>query len=158
MSLRSLDGLIDFLEAGASVGYPNLTATPTEDLYAEWQGPHGQLLAVEFLDSGEAGYQVFRPNPKHPQRVDRLTGSTTADALGESIAPLVHATAFKPRPGEPYLSVNWLELLALPSRNAEIAELRRVLAAKRAIGSMARFVERRPGPIPSDSTAMNIAS
>ena len=51
----------------------------------------------------------------------------------------IAATAFKPRPGETYLSVNWLELLALPNRVSEIAEVRRVLATKRKIGASARL-------------------
>ena len=51
----------------------------------------------------------------------------------------VSASAFKLRPGEAYLSINWLEHLALPDRQAEIAEVRRVLAAKRAIGPTARL-------------------
>ena len=33
----------------------------------------------------------------------------------------ISATAFKPRPGEAYLSVNWLECLGLPDRDAELA-------------------------------------
>ncbi len=49
------------------------------------------------------------------------------------------ATAFKPRPGEAYLSVNWPELLALGDRAVEITEVRRVLVSKRTIGASARF-------------------
>jgi hypothetical protein len=51
----------------------------------------------------------------------------------------IAATAFKPRPGETYLSVNWLEVLGLPDRTAEIAEVRRVLGNKRKIGPTARL-------------------
>lgn len=51
----------------------------------------------------------------------------------------IAATAFKPRPGEPYISVNWLEFLALPDRAAEIIEVGRVLAAKRTVGATARL-------------------
>ena len=51
----------------------------------------------------------------------------------------VAATAFMPRFGESYLSVNWLEHLALPDREVALAELRRALAAKRKIGSTARL-------------------
>ena len=51
----------------------------------------------------------------------------------------ISATAFKPRPRETYLSVNWLELLSIPDRAAEIAELRRVLGAKRKIGGTSKF-------------------
>ena len=88
MSARSASGLIDFLEAAAPSGYPDLTLTPAGDCYAEWRGPQGRKVAIELLDSGEAHYLLFHPNPRHPQRIDRLTGTTTTDALPETMAPL----------------------------------------------------------------------
>lgn len=51
----------------------------------------------------------------------------------------IAATAFKPRPGEAYLSVNWLESLGLLSRDAGLTEVRRVLATKRKVGAAARL-------------------
>jgi hypothetical protein len=51
----------------------------------------------------------------------------------------IAATAFKPRPGEAYLSVNWLEFLALSDRSTEVEEIRRVLGTKRMIGATARL-------------------
>jgi hypothetical protein len=92
LSVRSLAGLVDFLELSLSSSYPDLTATPAGDVYAEWRGPEGRLLTIEFLDSGDARYLMFRPNPKHPQRVDRLSGTTTTDALPETVAPLALLT------------------------------------------------------------------
>ena len=92
LSVRSLSCLIDFLEASPSSNYPDITATPAGDIYAEWRGPQGHLLTIEFLDSGEARYLHFRPNPKHPHRTDRLSGTTTADALSETVVPLVMMT------------------------------------------------------------------
>ena len=71
LSAQSLAGLVDFLEASPASGYPDLTATPAGDVYAEWHGPEGRRLTIEFLASGDARYLLFRPNPKHPQRVDR---------------------------------------------------------------------------------------
>ena len=38
-----------------------------------------------------------------------------------------------------YLSVNWLELLQLPDRDAEISEVRRVLATKLGVGGSAKL-------------------
>jgi len=92
LSAQSLAGLVDFLEASPASGYPDLTATPAGDVYAEWHGPEGRRLTIEFLASGDARYLLFRPNPKHPQRVDRLTGTTTIDALPETVAPLALLT------------------------------------------------------------------
>ncbi len=92
LSVRSLAGLIDFLEAAPPSGYPDLTMTPAGDCYAEWHGLQGRKVAIEFLDSGDARYLLFHPNPRHPQRVDRLTGTTTIDALAETMAPLAPLT------------------------------------------------------------------
>jgi hypothetical protein len=86
-SARSIDGLIDFLAASPPSQYPDLTFTPAGDCYAEWRSLRGKV-AIEFLASGDARYLVFRPNPRHPQRTDRLTGTTTTDALSETMAPL----------------------------------------------------------------------
>lgn len=90
LSADALGWLLGFLESATSLGYPDLTATPAGDLYAEWRGPKGQRLTIEFLASGEALYLLFSPNPKHYGRMDRLSGMTTADALVLTIASLSH--------------------------------------------------------------------
>ena len=51
----------------------------------------------------------------------------------------IAATAFKPRPGEAYLSVNWLEFLPLGGRPTELEAIRQVLSRKRKIGTTARL-------------------
>jgi hypothetical protein len=51
----------------------------------------------------------------------------------------VSATAFYLGVGHEYLSVNWLEFLELDGRQAEIAEVRKVLATKLNLRSSARI-------------------
>ncbi|MGH8582252.1 MAG: hypothetical protein ACREWG_05580 [Gammaproteobacteria bacterium] len=51
----------------------------------------------------------------------------------------ISGTAFRLRESEEYLSVNWLEYLALADRHSQIDEIRRVLGAKRKLGSRARL-------------------
>ena len=51
----------------------------------------------------------------------------------------IAASAFKPRPGEAYLSVNWLEILNAIDPDEAIAKVQRVLAKKRKIGASARW-------------------
>jgi hypothetical protein len=60
LSARSAAGLMDFLEAAPLSGYPDLTLTPAGDCYAEWRGPQGRKVAIEFLDSGESHYLLSR--------------------------------------------------------------------------------------------------
>lgn len=49
------------------------------------------------------------------------------------------STAFLPRPGETFLSVNWLEKLSLSSRGEEVSEVLRVLRTKRSVGTQAKL-------------------
>ena len=65
LSPGSIDALVSFLEADASIGYPDLTATPPGGLYAEWPGAHGGKATIEFLASGERRYfQSSLPPPR----------------------------------------------------------------------------------------------
>ncbi len=66
--------------------------------------------------------------------VTRLCGASYIRSDG-----VVSFTAFCPRPGEAYLSVNWLEYLHSTDEAAALAEIRRVLATKRKVGSNARL-------------------
>ena len=50
LSAQSLSGLIDYLEAHPASGYPDLTATPAGDAYAEWRSAEGRLTR-EFAGS-----------------------------------------------------------------------------------------------------------
>lgn len=66
--------------------------------------------------------------------VSRLCGGSHVREDGT-----IAATAFKPRSGEAYLSVNWLEHLELPDRQSQIKEVLRVLGTKRKVGNSARL-------------------
>ena len=67
-------------------------------------------------------------------QVTRLCGGSHIRENGT-----IAATAFKPSPGETYLSVNWLEFLGLSDRAAQLDEVRRVLTSKRGVGASARL-------------------
>lgn len=51
----------------------------------------------------------------------------------------ISGVAFRLRESQQYLSVNWLEYLALADRQSEIKEVRRVLGEKLNLGSRARL-------------------
>jgi hypothetical protein len=51
----------------------------------------------------------------------------------------IAATAYKPRPGETYLSVNWLEFFQDKDREGALAEVRSALAGKRKVGGTSRL-------------------
>ena len=65
LSPGAIDALVSFLQADASIGYPDLTATPAGGLYSEWPGAHGGRATIEFLPSGAPRYfQSSRPPPR----------------------------------------------------------------------------------------------
>lgn len=51
----------------------------------------------------------------------------------------VSGSAFKPRPGEAFLSVNWLEYYLPLDRMGQLASVRSVLAQKRTVGAKAKI-------------------
>ena len=63
ISTPSLARLIDYVEASPSLGYPDLTLTPTGDCYAEWRDPQAGKIAIEFSGSGggAVGVRIYNP-------------------------------------------------------------------------------------------------
>lgn len=57
--------------------------------------------------------------------------------LGEHGLP--ESTAFMPRSGEAFVSVNWLEQLSLNNRDDAVCEVFRVLRTKRSVGRQAKL-------------------
>ena len=92
LSMSSMDAFLTFLELSSPPRYPDITLTPAGDVYAEWRNDRGASLSIEFLSDGDVRYIVLRPNPNHPQRIDRLSGLTTSDALLVSIKSAVTPT------------------------------------------------------------------
>jgi hypothetical protein len=93
LSLESADALSRYLAGRPSLGWPELTVTPAGKLYAEWQWGDRCRFSVEFSSLQDVRFIVFRPNPKHPRRTDHMSGSTTLDALDETVAPLLDAAS-----------------------------------------------------------------
>jgi hypothetical protein len=87
LSAGAMDTLVAFLNVNLHLRRPRISATPSGDLYAEWTGPDDSLLGVRFMEAGQVQYVIFARNTLHNDRVDRTSGTTTADAL---MAKLVH--------------------------------------------------------------------
>ena len=67
LSPGAIDALVGFLQADASIGYPDLTATPAGGLDAEWPGAHGGRATIEFLASGER--RTFKSSLPPPRSI-----------------------------------------------------------------------------------------
>jgi hypothetical protein len=86
-SSDSLRALVNFLEENSGFNYPDLTLTPSGNMYAQWKSGKNKLLSIHFLPTSDTRFVIFKPNPKHKDRIIRISGSTTVDALLETIAP-----------------------------------------------------------------------
>ncbi|MGH8726894.1 MAG: hypothetical protein ACREV9_01760 [Burkholderiales bacterium] len=80
-SSKAMDALRAFLRNDPALKYPDLTLGPGGALLAEWRESGRRLLGVYFSDSPTLKFVVFRPNARHPQIIDRYSGTTTIDEL-----------------------------------------------------------------------------
>lgn len=87
-SAEAAEGLLAFLQTSLPLKYPDLTLGPRGALLAEWRGSEGRLLGVYLADSLRAKFVVFRPNPRHPELMDRYSGTTTVDEVVSKVVDL----------------------------------------------------------------------
>lgn len=79
------------------------------------------------------------PDPDH---IARYCGGSHIREDGS-----ISGVAFRLRQTEEFLSVNWLEFLNQPTRDAEIRELRKVLDSKLQLGAKARIAALNTGEL-----------
>jgi hypothetical protein len=70
----SLRQMLLFLRAAPDLGCPTVTITPSATFRAEWQAGQNRHLAVDFLPDGQVRFVVFSPDPRHPDRAQRVSG------------------------------------------------------------------------------------
>ncbi|HUU53064.1 MAG TPA: hypothetical protein VMW44_00320 [Candidatus Bathyarchaeia archaeon] len=87
ISIESLRNFISFLRNTTNLKYPNVVLTPSNEIRAQWRTAPNRHFAVVFLPTGEARFVIFSPNPKDPDKIDRLSGITSVDSLMETIRP-----------------------------------------------------------------------
>ncbi|MDA2933376.1 hypothetical protein MYX82_03430 [Acidobacteria bacterium AH-259-D05] len=85
VSVDSLRNLIEFLQEYPTLDEPSVFLTPSGNFRAKWRSSPQNHFAVEFLPSGSTHYVLFAPDLKHPDRVARMTGTTSMDSLLESV-------------------------------------------------------------------------
>jgi hypothetical protein len=87
ISSESLRNFISFLRITTNLKYPNVVLTPSNEIRAQWRTAPNRHFAVTFLPTEETRYVIFTPNPKDPDKIDRLSGITSVDSLMETIQP-----------------------------------------------------------------------
>ena len=82
LSPNSLEAFVSFLEREPGLKYPILTLNPNGFVFAEWEAAPNRYFAVEFLGTNDnVRFVIFSPNPRHPDKRVRLSGSATVDTL-----------------------------------------------------------------------------
>jgi hypothetical protein len=89
---------------------------------------------VEAFDEMESGTDSEATEIPDSEHLARYCGGAQIDEDGNP-----NGVAFRPRPGEDYLSVNWLEYISPCCRQAQLTGLREVLSRKLRIGATARI-------------------
>ncbi len=87
ISPESVTYFLAFLRELGTPNYPDIVLTPTHEIRARWHKASNRHFAVAFLASGDTRYVIFTPNPTGAERIDRLSGITTCDALFKTIEP-----------------------------------------------------------------------
>jgi hypothetical protein len=70
----SLRQMLLFLRATPDFRCPTVTITPSATFRAQWQADGNRHLALDFLPDGTVRFVVFSPDPRHPDRVQRVSG------------------------------------------------------------------------------------
>lgn len=87
ISPESLSNFIGFLQEAPNLRYPDIVLTPSNEIRAQWRTAPNRHFAVVFLPTGETRYVIFTPNLRDPDKIDRLSGTTSMDTLMETAEP-----------------------------------------------------------------------
>lgn len=86
-SPESLRRMVLFLQSVSALRYPSVTLTPSATFRAQWSADPSAHFAVDFLPNGEVRFVLFCPDPRHPSRVQRVSGITSWENLMNAVEP-----------------------------------------------------------------------
>lgn len=72
-----------FLQRYPELKYPDVVLSPERNIVSEWHVDSNHHFSVDFLPDGNVRFVIFRPNPKKPEKTDRLSGMSTWECLYE---------------------------------------------------------------------------
>jgi len=81
LSLDSLRAFLAFLRQVPGVRQPSITLTPEGEIYARWKDEGARLFAIHFISGETVRFVVFRPNPRRPRLVQRVSGVDAVDTV-----------------------------------------------------------------------------
>jgi len=84
---ESLKNFVSFLQAKPNLKYPDVVLSPSKNIRAQWRTAPNRHFAVEFLPTGDAHFVIFTPDPKHPDKTNRMSGIVSVDSLMPTAQP-----------------------------------------------------------------------
>ncbi|RPI79724.1 MAG: hypothetical protein EHM45_01760 [Desulfobacteraceae bacterium] len=87
ISSQSMECFLKFFAQDERFGYPDIALTPSKNILVEWRIGPDQNFAIEFLSKNDTYFALFAPDPKHPERVARVSGSVSIDSVLDIIKP-----------------------------------------------------------------------
>jgi hypothetical protein len=86
-SPESLRTMLLFLQSQPYLRYPQLTITPAATFRVQWIGDTSGHFAADFLPDGQVRFVVFCPDPRHPDRIQRVSGLTSWENVITAVEP-----------------------------------------------------------------------
>jgi hypothetical protein len=77
----SLDGFLALLSKHPGLAYPDIVLAPDGYVRAQWRCGPTQHFAVEFREDEDVRFVIFAPDPKHPYKTARVSGTATVDSV-----------------------------------------------------------------------------
>ncbi len=84
---ESLKSFVGFLQSAKNLKYPDVVLSPSKNIRAQWRTAPNRHFAAEFLPTGDAHFVIFTPDPKHPDKTNRMSGIVSVDSLMPTAQP-----------------------------------------------------------------------
>jgi len=84
---ESLSNFVAFLQSETHLKYPDVVLSSSNNIRVQWRTTPNRHFAVEFLNTGDAHFVIFSPDPIHPEKTVRLSGIASIDSLMEIVRP-----------------------------------------------------------------------
>lgn len=84
---ESLKNFVSFLLSEPSLKYPDVVLSPEKNICTQWRTAPNRHFSAEFLPTGDARFVIFSPDPKHPDKINRMSGIVSVDSLMQTAQP-----------------------------------------------------------------------
>lgn len=84
---ESLKNFVSFLQSEPNLKYPDVVLSPEKNICTQWRTAPNRHFSVEFIPNGDARFVIFSPDPKHPDKTNRMSGIVSVDSLMQTAQP-----------------------------------------------------------------------